>query len=41
MTRFRTEFTMVIEVRQLARDFQDLFQTTEIVAEINMMFRER
>ena len=39
--RFRAEFAPVIEVQQLAREFQDIRQTTEIVAEITAMFRER
>ena len=40
-TRFRAEFAPVIEVQQLAREFQDLTQTTETVAEITAKFRER
>ncbi|KAL7585243.1 hypothetical protein Lser_V15G45405 [Lactuca serriola] len=38
---FRVEFAPVIEVQQLAREFQDLFQTTETVAGITAMFRDR
>ena len=40
-TRFHVEFTLVIEVQRLARGFQDLHQTTEIVAETTAKFRER
>ena len=40
-TRFRAEFALGIEVQQLAREFQDLTQTTETVAEITAKFRER
>ena len=40
-TRCRAEFAPVIEVQQLAREFQDLRQTTETVAEITAKFRER
>ena len=39
--RFRDEFAPIIEVQQLAREFQDLQQTTETVAEITAKFRER
>ena len=31
----------MIKVQQLAREFQDLLQTTEFVAEITTMFHER
>ena len=41
MGRFRTEFAPVIEVQQLAQEFQDLQQTTETVAEFTAKFRER
>lgn len=34
-------FAPVIKVQQLAREFQYLFQTTKMVAEITTMFRER
>ena len=37
-TRFRAKFAPVIEVQQLAREFEDLRQTTEMVAEITAMF---
>ena len=40
-TRFRAEFAPVIKVQQLAREFQDLHQTTEMVADITVMFKER
>ncbi|KAL7605587.1 hypothetical protein Lser_V15G15349 [Lactuca serriola] len=40
-TRFRAEFAPIIEVQQLSREFQDLQQTTETVAEITAKFRER
>ena len=39
--RFRADFAPVIEVQQLAREFQDLQQTTETVTEITAMFREK
>ena len=39
--RFRAEFLPIIEVQQLAREFQDLTQTTETVAEITAKFQER
>lgn len=39
--RFKAEFVPVIEVQQLSRDFQDLRETTEIVAEITAIFCER
>ena len=39
--RFRAEFAPVIEVQQLAREFQDLHQAIETVAEITAKFRER
>ena len=38
---FRAEFAPAIEVQQLAREFQDLRQMTEMVMEITAMFRER
>ena len=40
-TRFRVEFAPVIKLQQLAREFQDLTQTTETVAEITAKFRDR
>ena len=36
-----TEFAPVIEMQQLAREFQDLHQTTETMAEITTKFQER
>ena len=39
--RFRAKFTPLIKVQQLAKEFQDLQQTTETVIEITVMFRER
>ena len=39
-TKFRAEFTPVIEVEQLVREFQDLQQTTKTVTEITAKFRE-
>ena len=39
--RFRANFAIVIEAQQLVREFQDLLQTTETVAEITNMFQER
>ena len=41
LARFRAKFAQVIEVQQLAREFQVLQQTTETVAEITVKFRER
>lgn len=41
VTRFQSEFALAIEMQQLAREFQDLRQTTETVAEITAKFRER
>ena len=38
VSKFRVEFVPLMEVQQLAREFQDLLQTTEIVAEITTMF---
>ena len=39
--RFRVEFSPMIEVQQLKREFQDLRQTTESVADITTMFLVR
>ena len=39
--RFKREFSLAIEVQQLLREFQDLRQTIESVAEIIAKFRER
>lgn len=41
VTIFRAEFASVIEVQQLAREFEDLRQTNETMAEITTMFKER
>ena len=41
MTRFRADIAPVIEVQQLSREFQDLHQTIEMVAEITTIFRKR
>lgn len=41
VTRFRVDFVPAIEIHQLARKFQDLWQTIEIVDEIITKFRER
>ena len=41
VTRFKREFAPTIDVQQLAREFQDCRQTTEIVAEITAKFHER
>ena len=41
VTRFWSEFAPVIEVQQLAREFQDLCQTNETVAEITAIFHDR
>ena len=41
VTRFRAEFAPAVELQQLAREFLDMRQTTETVAEITSKFRER
>ena len=41
VTRFRAEFVPAVELQQLAREFLDMRQTTETVAEITAKFRER
>ena len=41
VTRFRVEFAPAVDLQQLAREFLDMRQTTELVAEITAMFRER
>ncbi|XP_052621903.1 uncharacterized protein LOC111883756 [Lactuca sativa] len=41
VTRFRAEFAPAVELQQLAREFLDMRQTTESVAEITAKFRER
>lgn len=40
VSRFRVHFALVIVVQELAREFQDLCQTTKSVVEITSMFRE-
>ena len=39
--RFDMEFVPPIEVQRLVREFQELQQTTETMAEITAKFRER
>ena len=41
MKIFRDEFTPAVEIQQLAREFLDMRQTIELVAEITAKFRER
>ena len=41
VTRFRAEFAPAVELQQLAREFLDMRQTTDTVAEITAKFRER
>ena len=41
VTKFQAEFSPLIDVQQLARESQDIFQTTEMMADITAMFRER
>lgn len=41
MTRFRAEFAPTRELQQLAREFLDMLQTIEMVAEITAKFQER
>ena len=41
VTRFMAEFAPTVELQQLAREFLDMRQTTETVAEITVKFRER
>ena len=41
MTSFRDEFAPAVELQQLAREFLNMRQTTETVAEITAKFRER
>lgn len=41
VTRFKAEFALAVELQQLAREFLDMRQTTETVAEITTKFRER
>lgn len=40
VTRLRVEFVNVIEVKHLAREFQDLLQLTHTMAEIMAKFKE-
>ena len=41
VTRFRAEFAPTMEIQQLAREFLDMGQTTESMAEITSKFKER
>lgn len=41
MARFMEEFAPAIKVQQLEREFQNLRQTTKIVMEITVKFKER
>ena len=41
VTMFRDEFSPAVEIQQLAREFLDMRQTTESVAEITAKFKER
>lgn len=41
VVRFKAEFAPVMEVQQLAMEFQDLRQENEIVTEITTKFLER
>ena len=41
VTQVRAEFAMAVGVQQLAREFQDLRQTTETVAEITTKLQNR
>lgn len=41
VVRFRVKFSLDIKVQQLAREFQDLRRTKEIVVEIIAQFQER
>ena len=41
VTKFRAEFVPAVEIQQLAREFLDMRQNTETVAEITTKFRER
>lgn len=41
VTRFRVEFAPAVELQQLAREFLDMRQTTETMAEITAKFQER
>lgn len=41
VTKFMDDLAPMIEVQQLVKEILDLYQTTENVAEITAMFRER
>nr|KAJ0213173.1 hypothetical protein LSAT_V11C400203150 [Lactuca sativa] len=41
VTRFRAEFALVVELQQLASEFQDMRQNTDSVVEITAKFREK
>ena len=41
VTRCRTKFVLGMDLQQLTREFLDMRRTTESVAEITAMFRER
>ena len=41
VARFRAEFAPAVELQQLAREFIDMRQMTESVAEITAKFQER
>ena len=41
VTGFKAEFAPAVELQQLAREFLDMRQTAETVAEITAKFRER
>ena len=41
VTRFKVEFAPAVELQQLAREFLDMRQSTNTVAEITAKFRER
>ena len=41
VTRFRADFGPVVKVQQLVREFLDMRQMIETVAEITANFRER
>ena len=41
MNRFRADFALAMELQQLSREFIDMGQTTETMADITAKFRER
>ena len=41
MTNIRAEFALAVEVKQLAKEFLNMRQTTETMAEITAKLRER